>query len=46
VAALRLAELELGETPPRLGRVVVGDRGLESLAERRRLRELTPQPAQ
>jgi hypothetical protein len=46
VVALRGTELELGETAPRLLRVVVRDRGFEPLAQRRRLRELAAQPAQ
>jgi hypothetical protein len=40
--ALRLAELELRETAPRLRRVVVGDCRFEPLAQWCRLRELTP----
>jgi hypothetical protein len=39
--ALRLAELELRQTAARLGRVVVRDRRLEALAQRRRLRKLS-----
>ena len=46
VTALRLAELELREAAARLRRVVVRDRGLEPLAERRRLRELAAEPAE
>ena len=42
VMALRLAELELRETAPRLRRVVVGDCRFEPLAQWCRLRELTP----
>jgi hypothetical protein len=44
VMALGLAELELRETTPRFRRVVVRDRRLEPLAQRRRLRELATQP--
>ena len=44
--ALRLTELELLQTTARLRRVVVRDRGLEPLAQRRRLRELAAQPAE
>jgi hypothetical protein len=40
VTALRLAELELRETAARFRGIVVRDGRLESLAQRRRLREL------
>jgi hypothetical protein len=43
---LRLAELELRQTATRLLRIVIHNRGLEPLAERRRLGELAAQPAQ
>jgi hypothetical protein len=43
---LRVAELEAPDEAPRLGGVVVLDRGLEVLAERRRLLELAAEPAQ
>jgi hypothetical protein len=43
---LLVGELELAEAAAGLRGVVVGDRGLESLAERRRLRELPTEPAQ
>jgi hypothetical protein len=46
VAALLVGEIEARDEPPRLGRVVVLDRRLEMLAQRRRLRELAPQPAE
>jgi hypothetical protein len=46
VMALRVAELELRETATRFRRIVVRDRRLEALAERRRLRELSAQPAE
>src|SRR5581483_12190601 len=46
VTALRLGEVEPVEQPPRLPRVVVRDRSLEVLAERRRLAKLAAQPAQ
>jgi len=46
MTALRLAELELRETPARFRRVVVRDSGLEAFAQWRRLRKLAPQPAQ
>ncbi len=46
VAALRVAELEPREKPPRLGDVVVLDRRLEMLARRDRLAQLAPQPAE
>ena len=46
VPALGVGELHLREQPPRLLRVVVRDRRLEPLAPRRRLAQLTPQPAQ
>ncbi len=44
VAALRVAELEPRDEPPRLRGIVVLDRSLEMLAERRRLLQLSPQP--
>ncbi len=40
VVALRVGELEAGEQSPRFGRIVVRDRGLEVLTERRRLAKL------
>jgi hypothetical protein len=40
VVSLCVRKLELSETAARLCRIVVCDRGLEPLAERRRLREL------
>jgi hypothetical protein len=46
VVTLLVRELELPEAAPRLGGVIVCDRGLEPLAERRRLRELPAEPAQ
>src|SRR5579862_1954855 len=46
VAPLRVAELEAGEQPPRLGDVVVLDRRLEVLAGGNRLAQLPPQPAE
>jgi hypothetical protein len=46
VTALRVAELKLRNEPARLAGVVVLDRGLEVLAQRGRLLELAPQPAE
>jgi hypothetical protein len=46
VATLRVVERELREQAPRLGGVVVLDRGLEVLADGRRLPQLAAQPAQ
>ena len=46
VSALGLGEVETLEQPPRLGRVVVGDRRLEVLALRRGLPELAAEPAE
>jgi hypothetical protein len=46
VAALRIGELVPADDPPRLGRVVVLDRRLQVLAQRIRLAELPPEPAQ
>ena len=46
VMPLRLGELALCDQSPRLGGVVVRDSRLEVLAERDRLAELAPQPAQ
>ena len=45
VTALSLAEGEGGDEPARLGGVVVLDGRLEVLADRRRLTELTAEPA-
>ncbi len=45
VAPLRVRELEPLDEPARLRGVVVLDRGLEMLAERRRLAELAAEPA-
>ena len=42
--SLRLGEVEPLEQPSCLGRVVVRDRRLEVLPERRRLAELAPEP--
>ena len=44
--ALLVRELELPEAAPRLRRIVVGDRRLEPLAQRRRLTELAAEPAE
>ena len=44
VVALRLRELATVEQAPGLGRVVVRDGGLEPLAQRDRLAQLTAQP--
>jgi hypothetical protein len=44
VVPLRVGELVLGEQAPRLCRVVVRDRGLEALAQRDRLTQLSSQP--
>src|SRR5262249_20341244 len=46
MAALLRREVELVDDAPRFGSVVVSDRGLEMLAERLGLSELTSQPAQ
>jgi hypothetical protein len=46
VAPLLLAELELREATPRLVGIVVRDRSLEALPQRRRLRELAAKPAE
>ena len=46
VPPLGVAELEPLDEPPGFRRVVVLDRRLEALAQRRRLRELAPQPAE
>ena len=46
MTALRVAELELRETAPGFGGIIVRDGGFEPLAKRRRLRELAPQPPQ
>ena len=46
VTALSVVERELREQTARLRRVVVLDRGLQVLAHRRRLAELTPEPAE
>src|SRR4029079_17227593 len=46
VIPLRGGEVEDREQAPRLGRVVVRDRGLEMLALRRRLAQLPAQPAE
>ena len=43
--ALGLREVERREQPARLGGIVVRDRGLEPLTLRRRLAQLSPQPA-
>ena len=42
MTALRVAELELRETAPGFGGIIVRDGGFEPLAQRRRLRELPP----
>ena len=44
--ALRRGEVEQAEQAPRLGRVVVRDRGLEVLALRGRLAKLPTQPTE
>ena len=44
--ALGVRERDQRDEPPRLGRVVVRDRRLEVLAERRRLPKLPPEPAE
>jgi hypothetical protein len=46
VMTLLVGELELAEAPAGLRGVVVGDRGLEPFAQRRRLGELPAEPAQ
>jgi hypothetical protein len=46
VPPLRVAELEAREEAPGLGHVVVLDRRLEVLADRDRLPQLPPQPAE
>jgi hypothetical protein len=46
VVTLLVRELELTEAAAGLRGIVVRDRGLEPLAERRGLRELAAQPAQ
>jgi hypothetical protein len=46
VRALRVVERQLGDEAPGLGRVVVLDRGLEVLADRGRLPQLAPEPAE
>ena len=46
VPALRVGEREQLDQPPGLGRVVVRNRGLEPLALRRRLPQLSAEPAQ
>jgi len=46
MAPLGLGERDERDEPPRLGRVVVRDRRLEVLSERRRLLELAPEPAE
>jgi hypothetical protein len=46
VAALLVGEVEARDEAPRLGRVVVLDRRLEMLPQRRRLCELPSQPAE
>jgi hypothetical protein len=46
VAALRFGEAESREHAPRLGRIVVGNGGLEMLPCRRPLGELPPEPAE
>jgi len=45
MASLRGAERDRPEEAPCLGRIVVRDRGLEVLALRCRLAELSPEPA-
>jgi hypothetical protein len=45
-AALRVAELEPREQPPRLRDIVVLDRRFEVFARRDRLAQLSPQPAE
>ena len=46
VAALRVGELEAFDEPSRLRGIVVLDRRLEVLTERRRLAELAAEPAE
>jgi hypothetical protein len=46
MAPLRLREGEPRDDPPRLRRIVVLDRGLETLAQRVGLPELASEPAQ
>ena len=46
VAPLLIRELEPGDKASRFGGIVVLDRGLQVLAERRRLCELAAQPAE
>ncbi len=46
MSSLGVGELEAVKQPPRLARIVVGDGGLQMLAQRRRLAQLAPEPAQ
>ena len=46
VASLRVVERNLREQAARFGRIVVLDRRFEVLAQRRRLPELAPEPAE